>query len=307
MKTERLLGTVMLLLQKKKTSAQELADIFEVSLRTIYRDIQSLSLAGIPIHSTSGVGGGFEIMENYKIDKNYFSKKDIVNILRSLSSFKSLAQDSELCNALAKVRSLIPEDQISDLEEKIRHFEFDVNPWIVTKTLETKKEIIRSALSKSQVLSFQYIAHHGKKSSRNIEPYQLILKKGDWYVSGYCYVRQDYRLFKLNRILDMKILPEAFELRDYPKQLFQHTVSGLITIKIKIHYSLMDRILDYCDFAQFKSHGEEYYIVDFPFVENDFYYDILLGFGEKCECLEPMDIRFKMKQKIETLIKLYND
>lgn len=130
MKVDRLLSITMLLLDKKRISAKELAEKFEVSPRTIYRDIDTLNMAGIPIRSTSGVGGGFEIMENYKMDKKVFSSTDLSTILTSLSGFSNMLQGKELASALAKVKSFIPADRAKDIESKINQFNVDLSPWI---------------------------------------------------------------------------------------------------------------------------------------------------------------------------------
>lgn len=119
MKVDRLISIVLVLLDKNRISAQELADMFEVSLRTIYRDIDAIELAGIPIRSTSGVGGGFEIMPNYKIDKKVFSTADLSAILIGLSSISNMIQSDELRNTLAKVKSFIPTERAKEIELKV--------------------------------------------------------------------------------------------------------------------------------------------------------------------------------------------
>ena len=119
MKIDRLVSIIMLLLDKKRIGAQKLAEMFEVSPRTIYRDIVAINLAGIPIRSTSGVGGGFEIMPEYKIDKTVFSTADLSAILMGLSNLSNMVRGDELVNALTKVKSFIPADKVNDIEVKI--------------------------------------------------------------------------------------------------------------------------------------------------------------------------------------------
>ena len=116
MKVDRLVSIIMILLDKKRIGAQELADMFEVSPRTIYRDIDTINMAGIPVGSTSGVGGGFEIMQKYKIDRKVFSTADLSAILMGLSSLSNMIRGDELVNALAKVKSFIPADRAKDIE-----------------------------------------------------------------------------------------------------------------------------------------------------------------------------------------------
>ncbi|MDN5308557.1 MAG: hypothetical protein PWP16_1920, partial [Eubacteriaceae bacterium] len=128
MKVDRLVSIIMILLDKERISAQELSDLFEVSPRTIYRDIDAINMAGIPIRSTSGVGGGFEIMEQYKIDKNVFSTTDLSAILMGLSSLSNMMRGDDLLNALAKVRSFIPAESAKEIELKANQILIDLSP-----------------------------------------------------------------------------------------------------------------------------------------------------------------------------------
>ena len=132
MKIDRLVSIILILLDKKRIGAQELADMFEVSPRTIYRDIEAIILAGIPIQSTSGVGGGFEIMQDYKIEKNVFSTTDLSAILMGLSSLSDMVRGDELINALTKVRSFIPADRAKDIEFRANQIRVDMSAWIAT-------------------------------------------------------------------------------------------------------------------------------------------------------------------------------
>ena len=308
MKVDRLVSIVMILLDKKRIGAKELADMFEVSPRTIYRDIDAINMAGIPVHSTSGVGGGFEIMQEYKIDKKVFSTDDLSALLMGLSSLSGMVRGDELVHTLAKVKSFIPADRAKEIELKVNQICIDLSQWIGNSNIQPYLELIKTALQESKLLTFEYIAHHGNKTARIVEPYQLVLKSSHWYLQGYCHKRNDFRLFRLSRMSKLQMQEENFTPRDYQKpQLDFDDIWATIQtkIKIRIHKSIMDRVLDYCTYEDFSSDGDEYYIVDFPFVENDYHYDILLSFGDKCECLEPPHIREKMKCRIYDIATIY--
>ena len=310
MKIDRLVSMIMVLFEKDRIGAQELADMFEVSPRTIYRDIDTINMAGIPIRSVSGVGGGFEIMPNYKIDKNVFSTADLSAILMGLSSLSDMIRGNELINALAKVKSFIPADQASDIELKTNQICIDLSTWIGNRNTQSYLETIKTALQDHRLVSFEYIAHHGKKTTRTVEPYQLVLKSGHWYFQGYCLMRKDFRLFRLSRISNLHMETEHFTPRDYQKPVldFEEMLQSMQTpIKIRIHKSIMDRVLDYCTYEHFSPDGGEYYMVDFPFIENEYYYDILLSFGDKCECIEPLNIRAEMKRRIHDIAAIYDN
>ena len=308
MKVDRLVSIIMILLDKKRIGAQELADMFEVSLRTIYRDIDSINRAGIPVLSTPGVGGGFEIMQEYKIDKKVFSTADLSAILMGLSSLSSMIRGDELVNALAKVKSFIPTERAKDITLKANQICIDMSPWMGNRNVQPYLNILRTALQESKLLSFSYADRYGNTTTRTAEPYQLVLKSSHWYWQGYCHTRNDFRLFKLARTANLQILEETFTPRENPKPQLDITdmVETLQTeIRIRIHRSVMDRVLEYCTYDHFSPDGEEHYLVSFPFIENDYYYNILFGFGNACECPGPLPIRTEIKRRIHVMATLY--
>ncbi|MBI9097070.1 MAG: YafY family transcriptional regulator [Spirochaetaceae bacterium] len=308
MKIDRLVSIIMILLDKKRVGAQELAEKFEVSPRTIYRDIDTINMAGIPVRGASGVGGGFEIMEKYKIDRKVFSTADLSAILMGLSGLSNMIRGDELVNALAKVKSFIPADKSKDIELRANQIHVDLSPWLGNRNIQTYLEIIKTALQESKLLSFEYADRYGNKTARTAEPYKLVLKSSHWYCHGYCHKRNDFRLFKLSRTSNLQIQEEFFTPRNHQKpQLdFDDILATMqTTITIRIHKSVMDRVLDYCPYEHFSPEGDEHYTVSFPFIENEYYYNILFSFGNKCECLKPLHIRAEMKRRIHDIATIY--
>ena len=310
MKVDRLISIIMLLLEKERIGAQELADMFEVSPRTIYRDIDAINMAGIPVRGASGVGGGFEIMQEYKIDKKVFSTADLSAILMGLSNLSNMVRGDELVNALAKVKSFIPPDKAKDIELKASQIYIDLSQWIGNRNIRSYLEMIKVALQESKLLSFEYTDRHRNKTSRTAEPYQLVLKSSHWYWQGYCLKRNDFRLFRLSRMSNLQIQEECFTPRDYQRP--QLDIGDILAtmqtrIKIRIHQSIMDRVLDFCEYEHYLPDGEEHYIVSFPFIESEYYYNILFSFGDKCECLEPLHIRAEMKRRIQDIATIYEN
>ena len=310
MKVDRLVSIILILLEQERVGAQELAERFEVSPRTIYRDIDSINLAGIPVRSTSGVGGGFEIMPQYKIDKKVFSTADLSTILMGLSSLSGMIRGEELVNALAKVKSFIPAEQAEDIALKTNQILIDLSPWSGNRTVQPYLERIQAAMQESRLLSFAYLDQHGDKTARTAEPYQLVLKNSQWYWYGFCHTRDDFRLFKLNRTSNLQLLDETFAPRAFPKP--QLDASDLLAkmqtpITLRIHKSILERILDYCNDEDISPDDAEHYIVRYPLIENDYYYGILLGFGDKCECLEPEHVRVEMRRRIADMAMVYGE
>ena len=310
MKIDRLVSIIMILLEKERISAQELAKMFEVSTRTIYRDIEAINMAGIPVLATSGSGGGIEIMKDYKVDKKIFSTDDLSALLMGLSNISGMVRGSEVANALAKVKSFIPSEKAKSIELKASQIYIDLTPWEGNASVKNALEIIKKALQENRLLIFTYIDGHGSKTSRTVEPYQLVFKSRAWYVQTFCRLKNDYRLFRLSRMSELKMLEETFTPREYQKPFFdfEETARSLQTdIKIRIHKSVLDRILDFCPYERLSQDGEDYYLADYPFFDSDYYYDMLLSLGDKCEILEPAHVREKLKQKIKNLAEIYSD
>lgn len=310
MKADRLVSIVMLLLERERVGAQELADLFEVSLRTIYRDMDAISMSGIPLGSKSGAGGGFEILPEYKVNKKVFSADELSALLMGLNNLLGMVRREDLVHTLAKVRSFIPAGRARDVEIKANQICIDMDPWMGNGNIRQHLEIVKSALQENKLLSFTYIDGHGNKTERVVEPYQLVLKSGRWYFQGYCRSRNDYRLFRLSRMTDLQMLQETYSPRDYEKPILdiEPLMETLQTdIKLRIHRSILDRVLEFCTQDRVAPDGEEYYLVDYPFIERDYYYDMLLGFGDKCECLEPAHVREELKRRIERMASVYRD
>jgi len=310
MKIDRLVSIILILLEQERIGAYALAEQFGVSPRTIYRDIDAINLAGIPVCSTPGVNGGFEIMPQFKLDRKVFSTADLSAILMGLSSLSGMMRGDELANALAKVRSFIPAGQAKDIELRISQVLIDLSPWTGKKSVQSNLESIQTALLENRLLSFEYLNHDGTKTARTAEPYRLVLKNSQWYWQGYCYARNDFRLFKLSRTSNLQLLAETFVPREHPKPQLDFSDAAAArqtTITLRIHRSILERVLDFVSAEDIAPDGADHYIVRYPLIENDYYYGILLSFGDKCECIVPPHVRAEMKRRAEAIAALYKE
>ena len=310
MKADRLVSIIMILLEKKRVGAQELADLFEVSPRTIYRDMEAISMAGIPVRSISGVGGGFEIMPGYKVDRKAFSADDLSALLMGLNSLSGVMQGDALTHALAKVRSFIPVEQARAIELKASQVVIDPRPWMGGGHIARHLDTIKEAPQQSRLLAFTYTDGHGNRTERTVEPVQLVLKSNHWYVHAFCRMKSDFRLFRLSRMSDLRMLDEGFSPRDCPKPTleFDNLLEALQTdIRLRVHASVLDRVLDFCPPERVTPDGTEHYLVDYPFIERDYYYDMLLSLGDKCECLAPEHVRDELRRRIKRMARIYGE
>lgn len=310
MKVDRLVSMIMILLEKRRVGAQELAAMFEVSLRTVYRDMEAINQAGIPVRSVPGVGGGFEIMPGYKVDKKTFSADDLSALLMGLNNLSGMMQGGEFMHVLAKVRSFIPAEHAKAIELKASQVVIDPRPWMGGGHIAQHLDTIKEALQQSRLLAFTYTDGHGNRTERTIEPCQLVLKSNHWYVHAFCRSRNDFRLFRLSRMSDLRMLDEKFAPRDCPKPVLEldDLLETLQTdIQLRVHASVLDRVLDFCPPERITPNGAEHYLVDYPFIERDYYYDMLLSLGDKCECLAPDLVRDELRLRIKRLARIYGE
>ena len=310
MKVDRLVSMIMILLEKRRVGAQELAAMFEVSPRTVYRDMEAINQAGIPVRSVPGVGGGFEIMPGYKLDGKAFSANDLSALLMGLNSLSGVMRSDEYTHALAKVRSFIPAEQAKAIELKASQVVIDPRPWMGGEHIALRLDTIKEALQQSRLLAFTYTDGHGNRTERTVEPYQLVLKSNHWYVHAFCRSRNDFRLFRLSRMSDLRMLDETFAPRDCPKPVleFDELLEALqADIRLRVHASVLDRVLDFCPPERITPDGAEHYLVDYPFIERDYYYDMLLSLGDKCECLAPEHVRDELRRRIKRMARIYGE
>ena len=213
-KLERIIAIIMLMLRRKQVSALKLAEMFEVSLRTIYRDMEAIGYAGIPLFSTPGPNGGYGIVDEYKIEKGLFTTGDIIAILTALQGTQSVYNDKDIANAIVKIKGLFNEEEIHAIETKGRHITVDHTPWFGMETLKVDIEEIIAAITNKNLLKIEYTNYSGELSGRKVEPYRVFLKSANWYLIAFCLSKQEFRVFKLSRISRLEILDAIFESRD---------------------------------------------------------------------------------------------
>lgn len=305
MKIDRLISIIMVLLEREKISASRLAEMFEVTRRTIFRDVETINQAGIPIITYPGVHGGIGIMSQYKIEKRLFTVSDITALLTGLGSMHSTMSSEEIMNVMAKVKGLIPEEQIREIELKSNQVVVDHTPWLGNKRLKLNLKDIRTALQERRFLSFQYSDQEGNKTQRKVEPYRLVLKDSNWYLQGYCCSREDFRIFRLSRVTDLELHEETYTPREFDSSPLTPSGRNTFTIKLLVDSSLLDLMLELCGEGNVKSCGDNKFTVRFPFTDNDFGYQMLLRFGDKCECLEPPHVRAELIHRIRALLGVY--
>ncbi|MBQ8951201.1 MAG: YafY family transcriptional regulator [Eubacterium sp.] len=300
MKIERLIGILSVLLQEEKTTAPELAERFEVSRRTINRDIEDLCKAGIPIQTIQGTGGGISIMEGYRMDRTILTSKDMQVILAGLRSLDSVSGSSYYGQLMEKIQA-----GSSDFVSGRDSILIDLSSWY-KGSLAPKIEVIQDAIENRQHIKFKYYAPSGE-SKRTIEPYYIIYKWTSWYVYGWCLKRKDFRLFKLNRMDKVVRTDDTFVCRNVPAPEITSgpKASPSIDLKALFDPDMKWRLVEEFgpDCYKESEDGRLLLVEDYYDFENMVMW--LLTFGDKVEVLEPPEARESLRTIANALCKMY--
>lgn len=298
MQIHRLFEIVYILLNNEKVTAAELAEHFEVSARTIYRDIETLSGAGIPVYMSRGKGGGVSLLPEFVLDKAVITEAEKMQILSSLKAVDVVKSGNE-DTALQKLGSLFG-DVDSDW------IEVDFGAWSDGKIEEELFHNIKTAILGKRVVVFSYANAKGKITDREAEPLKLCFKGGAWYLYGYCRKREDFRFFKLKRIRNFYLTEEIYERKCVAAVMKrQHSYDQVQTVnlKLKIRREMAYRVYD--EFEDYEQMEDGSFLVEIPFPENEWLMYYLFSFGRYLEVLEPVKIREKVKEEIERIREHY--
>lgn len=299
MQINRLLEMVYILLEKKAMTSKELAELFEVSQRTIYRDLETLSEAGIPVYATKGKGGGIRILENYVIKKSMVSDKDQLEIISSLQGMKALnVPDVE--PVLKKLAILFHKDDANWIDVDFSH-------WGSRADEKEKFKLLKSAIINKNRISFDYFSSHGEKTERSIEPLQLVFKGQAWYVHGFCTTRNDDRMFKVSRMKNLIGTNQIFD-RTISEKYIRNASDAVCQkerIVIKMEATMAYRVYDEFEQEAISVNPDGSFIVTINMPENEWLYGYILSFGDCAEVLAPAYIRDIIRRKLENGMKKY--
>lgn len=296
MKNNRLFGIIYLLLSKDKMTSKELADYFEVSVRTIYRDIETLSELNIPIYMSKGKNGGIKLLDNYKFDKTLLTEEEQREILFSLEGINKIQIDNK--NIYDKLSNIF-----SNNDEN--WFEVDFSVWDNSNSHKKTFETIKKAIINKNVLKFSYFSSYGTNTLRKVEPLKLYFRYNSWYLCAFDIAKNDYRFFKLMRIKDLKTLDEKFERAININLHYEDKIPKLVKLILEIDKSLAYRVYD--EFSEenieILDNGNFKVTTEFPF--NDWVYGYILSFGENIKVLEPLYIKEEIINRLKKSIENY--
>jgi len=302
MQIYRLFEIVYILLDKKSVTAKELASEFGVSTRTIYRDIDTLSLSGIPVYTEKGKGGGISLLSDFVLNKSILSEQEQNEILIALQGLSTI-KTGNTNKVLSKVSSIFNKNVIDWLE-------VDFSGWGDEKYFFND---FKTAILERRVVEFDYYNSSGEKAFRRVEPMKLWFKFKAWYFEGFCLNKQDTRLFKLSRIKNLTVTSEHFPEQEGItlsdnltwKSWDIYEFQEDITLKFQIAPEMIYRVFDELNECTIEKQSDESIVVKVICPEGNWLYNFLLSFGEYIEVLEPEHIRKTIKDRIDKVSKKY--
>lgn len=312
MKIDRLLAITVLLLNRQRISAKELATRFEVSTKTIYRDIDTLSQAGIPIVAHQGTTGGFEIMEQYTIARQFLTLSEIDAMISAVKGMTTVFDDQMFATLLDKVQALLrPADRMLTHSPSSR-IVFDFNPWGQNPATRDKVNVLREAITNTYKVNLHYLNTNGIESERIVEPSSLILKGYVWYLYGYCTLRKEFRLFRLSRILELQCTDQTFVPATMPNW-DNHQWSSetneeqrqevTLLFNAEVRYRLGD-VFDYSEMTVLPDGDIE---VRGAFVIDEWFYSMILGYGDHVQIQSPPALITELIQRAQKIIDRYSN
>jgi len=301
MKINRLIEITVLLLNREMIKAKELAERFQVSTRTIYRDVEVLSMAGIPVYMSKGNGGGISLLKDYSVNKTFLSKNDKESLIVALKTLQA-TKYPEIDSALEKIGILFHQEHIEDWVQ------VDFSQWGSDPNENEKFARIKGAILKRHVVSFDYINTYGDKTNRNLEPMKLMYKGGGWYIYGYCRLKADFRVFRISRIKGLVLRDEVFQRRKEQiihRMEYREIPKDMITLKLRFKSKVLYRVYDNFDEKHIVRNEDDSCDVTVSFPEDEWVYGYILSFGSQVEVKEPQRIRESILKRLKEAIKNY--
>lgn len=306
MKLDRLLAITMTLLNQSRVSATDLAKRYEVSLRTIYRDMEAINQAGIPIVSFAGSDGGYEIMQGYRLDKQVLSLEDFSSICSALRGVRSATDQFDIDRLIERIGALMPGHNTA---KEHAYVDLDFKP---APNDKAHMGPLHKAIKALQCVTFTYLDNKGTETERKLEPMGLFLKGYTWYLYGYCLTRMDVRVFRLSRILDLQILPEPYTRRDYTLQDIEARFMSQADFKkvravLCFQPEMKTRVRDEFGFDQVLVNADGTLSLTTYFSSSERAIQKILSYGSMVKVMEPSDLIRCMRHHIRLMVELYPD
>ncbi len=305
MKYSILIEILFLLLAREKVSAKYIAERFDISLRTVYRYIDELSLS-VPLYNTRGRNGGYSISDTYKIPASFFTKEESQLLISTLTSVKDGLNSKNLESIIEKLLSIIKKSD--DLHIDFGNLVIDGGPWGNTEGYKDRITLIEKCIEERKKVFVRYQSRNGEISSRIIEPHTLVLKEGLWYCYAFCTMRNEFRLFKLGRIISAEEKTETFT---------RHPIENITQTLKQWYETLESKDIDLLISKKVKDDVEEWLGVDKVYTTkneirasvkmpiNNVLIGKILSFGSEVKVLAPIELQKLVLSRANEIIKNY--
>ena len=297
MQINRLFEIIYLLMNHGTMTAKQLAEHFEVSSRTIYRDIDTLSGAGIPIYACQGKGGGIRLLSDYILNKSLLSEQEQNEILFALESLHA-TNGSQNDQTLSRIRLLFQKQNIDWID-------IDFSHWSSSKKEREKFELLKAGILEHRLVSFVYFNAKGESKQRWVEPYKLYFKSGSWYLQGFCQMKKEFRLFKIFRMHQVVLLKDIFLPVDTIPPYDMGESTDTITLELLFCPQIAFRVYDEFDHEDIQKNSDGSLSVCVTYPQGTWVYGYLLSFGEYLIVKEPQQVQEVLKQQAKKILQNY--
>lgn len=311
MKLERLISIIYKLLNHEVLSASVLAEEFQVSARTIYRDIDVICAAGFPVISHEGTKGGYGMMDGYKMDRALLGSYDVHSLITVLNTLSSVFEDDRAQGTIERLQTIGPENPASTLSVDLESRRAD--PAALRQ--------LRTGIVERRAVRFDYINAGNERTTRDVEPVRLDYKYSNWYMYGFCRTRRAYREFRLSRMLNLQLTGSLFQTQH--EQLQEATAvtastSGSVNSELSLTDNVIIRVkpdalsdaIDQFHRADKQFHADGSMTLTIPVVaplQARWLWSILLAFGGGAEVLEPSALRDILKEQLRAALNQYEE
>lgn len=309
MKYEIMMGILFDLLAKRTVKATYLAEKYQVSVRSIYRYIMELELAGVPLYTVRGYSGGISIVDSYRFSTSFFTKSEFEAIINTLSAIESSVPNKNLSSAINKMKSTIKYNYSTGFDLKAGNLIIDAGPWGNTDAYKTKLAILQNAIENDKKLSIKYHDRNGEITSRVIHPYLIMFKQGLWYTYAFCELRNDFRIFRTGRIEHVNILNEKFERKEINQEQlpidFWNNSQVSSDVEMIIDKSVVSDVEEWLGIENVTFVNNQYHAnVSLPI--DDGLISKIMSYGSGIKVVSPKELKQKLKNKAIELQQLYN-
>ncbi len=305
MKIHRLLGMTYYMLNHKHSTAEELAEKFGVSKRTVYRDIETLCEAGLPLYTTQGTGGGIHLMESYRMDCNTLTETEFQNVLRALEGTRHVDPRGQIATIADKLSA-----NLRAGEPRTVAMDFSPMDWTVPDDMEGKWQQLHDAIQQNRRIAMTYVNNHGILSERTVEPMTLVFRTASWYLYSYCMEREDYRLFKLSRMVRVMTLRDRFARREreWDEGFFLegNDDTPMIDLHVRVDARCGSRAIDLFHIHNITFHEDGSLEAKVRWPDDGYLLPTLLQFGSGVEVLSPNAIRERLAKVADQILTKYN-